>query len=263
MIAGIGQFQQMMWTVNTATGVLVLVLLLVRKNYRAYPAFTFYILVNLAQAILLFIAYRRWGFSSLSSWLFAWGTQIVAACARALAVVEVGGHFLSRYPGIWALARRLLLGCAGLVLLYSGLAGRHQWKLALPSADRGLELSIATVVVLIFLFARYYDVRIERTDRSLAIGLCLYSCFRALNDTIADRFLHGYATLWSLLGMLAFFASLCLWSWALRKSRNETATEETLLPAGVYETVGPQINLRLRSLNEQLGRLWKSEATRQ
>ena len=95
MIAGIGQFQQMMWAVNTATGVLVLVLLLVRKNYRAYPAFTFYIFVNLAQAILLFIAYRRWGFSSSPSWLFAWGTQFMVACAGALAVVEVSGHFLS------------------------------------------------------------------------------------------------------------------------------------------------------------------------
>jgi hypothetical protein len=263
VIAGIGQFQQMMWAVNTATGVLVLVLLLVRKNFRAYPAFTFYIFVNLAQAILLFIAYRRWGFSSSSSWLFAWGTQIVVACARALAVVEVGGHFLSRYPGIWALARRLLLGCAGLVLLYSGLAGRHQWKLALPSADRGLELSIAAVVVLIFLFVRYYGVRIERTDRSLAIGLCLYSCFRALNDTIADRFLHGYATLWSLLGMLAFFASLCLWSWALWKSRTETVAEENLLPLDVYQSFTPQINLRLRSLNDQLYKIWKPEVPRQ
>src|SRR6202023_2517510 len=185
----------MMWAVNTATGVLVLVLLLVRKNFQAYPAFTFYILVNLAQAILLFIAYRRWGFSSSSSWLFAWGTQIVVACARALAVVEVGGHFLSRYPGIWALARRLLLGCAGLVLLYSGLAGRHQWKLALPGADRGLALSAGAV------------------------------------------------------GVLVFFASLCLGSWDLWKSRTETAAEENLLPLDVYQSFTPQINLRLRSLN--------------
>ena len=252
----------MMWTVNTATGVLVLVLLLVCKNYRAYPAFTFYTLVNLAQAILLFIAYRRWGFSSLSSWLFAWGTQIVVACARALAVVEVGGHFLSRYPGIWALARRLLLGCAGLVLLYSGLAARHQWELALLSGDRGLELSIAAVIVVLFLFARHYDVQIEPADRSLAIGLCLYSCFRALNDTLLERYLYGYETFWSLLGTLAFFASLSLWSWTLRKSRAEAATKENLLPLGVYQSFAPQINLRLGSLNDQLCKIWKPEVTR-
>ncbi len=262
MIAGIAQFQQMMWAVNTATGVFVLLLLVVRKNFRAYPAFTFYIVVNLVQAILLFIIYRRSGFSSTSSWLFAFGTQTVAIGARALAVAEICRHLLSRYPGIWGLAKRILLICAGLVLLYSGLAARHQWKLAVPSADRGLELSIATVIVVLFLFVRYYDVRTERADRWLATGFCIYSCFGTLNDTIADRYLYGYAELWSLLGMLAFFASLFLWSWALREARTETATEENLLPLGVYQSFAPQINLRLRMLNDQLYKIWKPEVPR-
>ncbi len=262
MIGGIAQFQLMMWAASTAAGVFVLVLLAVRKNYRAYPAFTFYIFVNLAQAILLFSMFRRWGYLSRASWLFGWGTQAVTVCARALAVAEICRHVLSRYAGIWALAQRLLLLCAGLVLLYSGLAARHQWQLAFPSADRGLELSIAAVIVLLFLFARYYDVRAERTDRSLAIGLCLYSCFRALNDTILERYLYGYDTLWTILGMLAFFASLVLWSWALRKPRTEIAAEENLLPLGVYQSITPQINLRLRLLNDQLCQIWKPEVTR-
>jgi hypothetical protein len=260
--AEIAQFQQLMCGVNTATGVFLLVLLAARKNYRAYPVFTFYIFVNLALGILMFFIYRRWGYSSTASWLLAWGLQAVAVCARALAVAEVCRHFLSRYPGIWALAQRLLLACAGLVLLYSGLAVRHQWELALPTADRGLELSIAAVIVILFLFARYYDLQPEHTDRSLAIGFCLYSCFRVLNDTISDRYLYGYAQLWSLLGMLAFFASLLLWCWALRISRTETAEEENLLPLGVYQSFAPQINLRLRVLNDQLYKILKPEVPR-
>jgi len=40
----------MMWAVNTAAGVALLLLLVVRKNYRVYPAFTFYIFVNVAVA---------------------------------------------------------------------------------------------------------------------------------------------------------------------------------------------------------------------
>jgi hypothetical protein len=96
----------------------------------------------------------------------------------------------------------------------------------------------------------------------LAIGFFLHSCFRALNDTILERYLYGYGTLWNLLQMLAFFASLSLWSWALRKSRTETAPEETLLPMGVYQSFTPQINLRLRSLNEQLSKIGKPEVPR-
>jgi hypothetical protein len=262
VIAGIAQFQQLMWAANTTTGIFVLVLLVVRRNYRAYPAFTFYIFANLAQAILLFVIYRHWGFSSTTAWLFCWGTQAAAVGARALAVAELCRHLLSRYPGIWALAKRILFVSAGLVLLYSGSVARHQWELALPSAERGLELAIATVIVVLFLFARYYHVRTGRADRSLAIGFCLYSCFRTLNDTIVNRYLYGYAELWSLLGMLAFFGSLLLWSWALRKSHTETTSDEKLLPQGVYQSFTPQINLRLRSLNEHLSRILKPEVTR-
>jgi hypothetical protein len=262
VLVDVVKFQQMMWAVNTVAGVLLLMLLAVRKNYRVYPAFAFYIIVNQVLGISLFIIYRRWGFSPTASWRAAWGMQAVAICARALAVAELCRHLLSRYAGIWALAQRLLLVCVGLVLLNSGLAVRHQWELALPTADRGLELSIAAVIVILLLFARYYDLRPERTDRLLAIGFCLYSCFRVLNDTISDRYLFAYAKLWSLLGMLAFFASLFLWSWALRKSRTEIKAQENLLPLGVYESITPQINLRLRLLNERLCQIWKPEVNR-
>lgn len=261
-MAWIAQLQEMMWAVNAVASVFLLALLAVRKNYRAYPAFAFYIFVNLALGAVLFSAYRRWGFHSKASWLFGWGMQCLVLGARALAVAEVCRHFLSRFPGIWALAKRLLSVCAGLVLLYSSLAVRHDWKLAPPTVDRGLELSIAAVIVILFLFARYYDLRPARADRSLAIGFCVYSCFRVLNDTISDRYLSDYEALWSFLGTLAFLASLLLWFWALRKTRTETVLETDLLPVGLYQAFAPQINLRLRTLNDQLCKIWKTEVPR-
>ncbi len=229
MIPGIAQFQQVLWAVNTVVAVALLVLLVVRKNYRAYPAFSFYILFNLALGITMYVIYRRWGFASKISWFFAWGLQAVAILARAIAVVEVCRHFLSRYTGIWAFAKRVLLGCAVLVSLYSGLAARHRWELAIPSADRGLELSIAAVIVV---------------------------------DTILERYLENYSRLWNTLATLAFLTSLVLWSWALRRTRTATATEQSLLPIDVYQSFTPQINLRLRTLNDQLGKIWKPEANR-
>jgi len=127
VIAGIAQFQQVLWAVTTAASVALLVLLVVRKNFRAYPAFSFYVLLNLVLGVFIFVIYRRLGFTSRASWFFAWGLQAVAVGARAMAVAEVCEHFLSRYPGIWALAKRVLLGSAGLVGLYSGFAARHRW----------------------------------------------------------------------------------------------------------------------------------------
>jgi hypothetical protein len=256
------QFRQLLWAANTGVGIFLLVVLEVRKNYRVYPAFTFYIVMNLTQAALLYATYRRWGFYSVALWRVGWGTQAVVVCARALAVAEVCRHLLGRYPGIWALARRILLACAALVLLYSGLAARHQWKLALVSADRGLELAIAAVIVVLFLFTHYYEVEANPADRLLALGFCLYSCLWVVDNTILERYLNGYAALWVHLQMLAFLASLILWTWALRKSQTETAAQEHLLPLGVYQSVAPQINLRLRSLNDQLYKIWKPEVPR-
>ena len=262
MLKDISQSQQILWILNLGAGALLLVLLGVRRIYRAFPAFSLYILVNLALGISAFVLYSRWGFFSESSWPIAWGMQALVLCARALAVTEVCKHLLSRYRGVWALAWRVLLACAAIVLLYSGLAARHGWAFVLPKAERGLELAIAAVIVGVFLFVRYYGVEAERVDCSLAIGFCLYSCFSVLNNTILERFLDNYVALWNFLGMLAFLASLLLWSWTLRKPQGEALPEETLLPLGVYQSLAPQINLRLRSLNDQLCKIWKPEVTR-
>ena len=243
---------------NAATSVLLLVLLVLRKNYREYPAFTLYVLVNMASGGAQFLFYRSWGYSSRASWLFGWETQLAVICARASAVAEICQHILSRYRGIWALAKRIFAGCAVFVLLYAGVAARRQWELALPSADRALELAVASVIVLLLLFARYYEVSIERTDRLLGIGLCLYSCFRVLNDTILERFLYQYTTLWSILGSVAFFVTLCVWSWAARKQRVRVDAENTQIPQGAYESMAPEINRRLRELNDVLSKIWKA-----
>ena len=262
MIAGIAAFQQILWALNVATAAFLLMLLLVRKNYRFYPAFTFYILINLALGSFLYFFYLRWGYPSRASWYFAWGMQALALCARAFAVSEICRHLLSRFPGIWALAQRVFVGCTALVLLYSGLAARQRFELLLPSADRGVELSIAAIIVILFVFARYYDLQTSPADRTLAIGFCLYSCSFALSDTVLEHFLHEYASLWSLLALLAYFASLVLWSSALWETQTANIPDERLLSPGVYQSIKPQINLRLRELDDQLSKIWRPGVTR-
>ena len=237
-------------------------MLAVRKNYREYPAFSLYVLLNLVLGILVFLVYRRLGFFSNASWRIAWGMQALVLCVRGLAVMEACKRLLSHYRGVWALAWRVLLGCGSLVLLYAGLAARHGLGFVLPKAERAMELAIASVIVGVFVFLRYYDVEAKREDRSLALGFCLYSCFGVLNNTVLERFLDSYVSLWNFLGMLAFLASMLLWTWALRKPQTEGSPKETLLPSGVYQALAPQFNLRLRLLNEQLAQFWKTEATR-
>lgn len=259
-MATIALFQQALWALNSAGDVVLLTLLVVRENYRSYPAFSLYLLVDLTMGATVLFVYRLWGFDSATAYRIAWGAQGIVLFARALAVAEVCRHLLSRYRGVWALAWRFLLLCAAVVLSYSIFAARHDWRLALLTADRGLELSIATVIVVLLLFARYYEVKVEPVVRSLAIGFCFYSCFVVLNNTVLERWLHDYSALWNLLGMLAFLASLSVWTSALRHSQWEAEPEEILLPSGIYQAIVPEINLRLRLFNERLSRFWKVAA---
>jgi hypothetical protein len=182
--------------------------------------------------------------------------------ARALAVAEICRHVLAKYRGIWGLAWRLLLASAVLVLLYSIVAAGFEWRLIELNADRALELTITVVLVMLFVFAQYYQVAMEPVLRIMAIGFFLYSCFGVLNDTILERWKYGYAALWNLMGSLAFLASLLLWNWALRETQTLAGPETTLLSEGVYRTLAPEINMRLKVLNENLRGFWYPEGKR-
>ena len=237
-------------------------MLLYRKNHRVYPYLFTYVLVALMQSLVLFTTYRVWGFYSPTSRNIAWGVQALVIAARALAVAEICRRVLARYQGIWELAWRMLLATVGLVLVYAWAVSRPNWQQAILSTDRGLELAIAVAILILFLFVKYYEIVVETTVLYLSTGLFFFSVFSVLNNTILENRLHSYATLWNLLGTLAFVASLLLWIWAVREKQPETPSEPELMPQSAYRTLAPQINLRLRNLNEQLSQIWHVEGKR-
>jgi hypothetical protein len=240
----------------------LVVLLLYRKNFRVFPFLFSYALLNLVQGFAIIEFYRIWGFESAMTLKLAWGTQGLVTFARALAVAEICHRILAKYSGIWRLAWRLLLVTGTAISLYAVAAARGNWKSGIWNMDRALELAMATVIVLLFLFARYYEVDVEATVRTLAIGFFLFSCFRVLGDTIFKRWLYRYTDVWNRLGMLAFLASLMLWCWALRRTQPITGEEPAMLSPSLYQRMAPEINSRLKTLNENLGRLWYTRRNR-
>src|SRR5260370_40172706 len=201
---------QMLWVVNIAAGILLLVLVAGRRNYRAFPDFSLYLVTNLTVNVCSLLAYHRWGFSSAFSWWFALGMQVVATSARALAVAELCKHLLARYRGIWGLAWRVTLGSAASVLIYCCIAAKYQWKLALISAERSLELAIAVVIVAVFLFVRYYGVEARPADRSPSLWFFPYSFFSGLNNTLLSPLPDNHLTPSNFYSILAFPSTLPL-----------------------------------------------------
>jgi hypothetical protein len=252
---------QMFWDFSLFLHLLLLGLLVFRGNVRALPFFSLYLVVNLLQALFLHFTQedftsKTWAQTSPLSFALAWGSEAVVMCARALAVAELCRLFFAGYRGIWSLAWRVLLGCASLVLLYSAVVSRHKWSWAILGASRALELAIATVIVVLFVFLRHYHVVVQPALGALALGFCFYSCVAVLNNTLLERWLTQYVAVWNLLSVITFMATLLVWAWALRKTIPLPSADPVLLPGSVYQQLSPEVNLRLRLLNERLCQFW-------
>jgi hypothetical protein len=254
--------QLVLWALANLVELAILGVIVYRRTYRALPAFTGYLLVNVGQSILLLYIYSAWGYSSRAAGRLAWITQALLIPVRGLAVAELCARILGGFRGIWALAWRILTGCAALIVVYTAAVTAQNRNMAIYIADRGLELAIAVVIVALFVFARYYDLPLLAPERALAAGFCLYSCFGVLNNTLLEKLQWGYAGLWNMFQLVSFLASVCLWFWAVLRLLPVRLGRPVLIEEGLYQQLSPEINRRLQTLNNNLWTFWKSEGSR-
>jgi len=199
------------------------------------------------------------GFGSWPAYWTAWISQAVIVTARWLAVCELCRNVMGQFQGIWALAWRVLAALGSLALLVALVLGRHDFVRLVSTFDLGLELSMATVLVGFFLFARYYRVEVQNSLRSMGIAFCLYSIFRAFNDSVLQTFLRNYSNTWNVVDEVTYIATLTLLGSAVYVLRSEDERKVVLLPRTAYAELAPQMNERLKALNERLNRLLNSK----
>ncbi|HXM99837.1 MAG TPA: hypothetical protein VN982_15315 [Candidatus Dormibacteraeota bacterium] len=255
---GLSTVQGILWAATFALEAALFLQLVVRKQYKEFPFFSAYILGVLLQSVLLFFSYWKWGYESNLSAGIAWSSQGVVVLLRALVVAELCRRLAGLYRGVWALIWRTLVVCAAIVLSYSLFTSKLSMPIAIVSADRGLELTIATVVVIVFLFAAYYGIVPQARVYFLAAGLCLYSCFFVINDSFLERWMNAFAPVWNFAGMISFMVSLGLWCWGFLALQFSEAGTPHLLPKHVYRSLSPQLNQQLRQLNDRLSMFWQT-----
>ncbi len=245
------------WLSTTSAEIILLVYLLRRRMRGTHPAFILYIAATILQSALAMWIYAEWGFQSAVASNVIWSSQGILICLRFSAVYEMASRILSAYPGIWSLAKRLIGVIALGTLGYSLLIAKKELYVLVISLDRGLELAIAAFVVALLLFARYYLLPVQPLDRAMAIGFCMYSCFYVINDSLFEKYLESYLSLWGYLDILTFLASLLIWIQAVRAYSGALSpvSGRASIPAGVYATISPELNYRLKHLNEQITQL--------
>lgn len=262
-MAGFFNLSNSLWAFTTLLELVLLFFLLRRKLYRSYPAFFIYVLTVILQSVLDEFAALYWGSLSKQAWATAWGSQAVVICARWFAVVEIARKVLADYAAIQRIVTRVLLVVGVCVLTYSFAVSKFIWTLMVLNADRALELCIATCVVCMFLFARYYRLPVLALERQLAIGFCLYSCSWVINDSILEHWRGSHWDFLNYVNVLAFLASLLLWIGAARSPAElRRASAGQRLSPELYGQLSEQLNSRLNLLNHRLAHLFGSGDSR-
>ncbi len=251
----------LLWGATTLLELILFILAVRRRLYLRLPFFTGYLALVLGRDTLLWWAYHTLGSGSRSVWYIAYITQGVMLLARGAAVAEVCCSSLRAYRGIWALTWRLLFGVALLLLLYAGLDayGHAPWISSfLLVIERGLELAAAALLLSLLIISVYYGVRLGPVHKMVAVGLCFYSGIQVLNNTFMRQWLVQYFHWWNGIRVSSFLVALLIWLLALRKPLPARAPAPVLLPQNVYDELSPQVNYRVRVLNERLLELLKS-----
>lgn len=251
--------QNLFWVLTALLEVVLLFYLVRRKLYDTHLAFFIYILAVILQSGIVAASYSYFGSRSVTSFNIAWGTQAAVICARWFAVIDIARKTLAGFSGIWELAIRVLFVVTAGALVYSIWSSQDRWNLAVLTSDRAEELCIATFVVSLVLFIRYYRVPVSNLERMFAIGFCLYSCSAVITNSIYEYRRLPFASMWNYLNTLTFIASLLLWIGAARKysESREGAIEPALTPEH-YAELSQNLNARLHLLNHRLDRLFRS-----
>jgi hypothetical protein len=254
----IALMQRLLWPITISLQVAILLIMTGKRLYRNFPAVYCYLLIGLAESPLLYFVYQAKGYESLAAYWTAWVSEGVVTLARWLAVCELCRTILGPFRGVWALTWRVLVVIGAIALLAAVIFGGHDYARLINTFDLGLEFSIATVLVAFFAFTRFYDIGVSPALRSMGIAFCMYSCFRAFNDTVLQTFLRNYAGTWGMVDGVTYLATLTLICVAVYVYQAQPAQTVNLLPSGTYAAFVPQANERLIALNERLRQILKA-----
>jgi hypothetical protein len=255
----------------------------VRKVQRILPLFAAYTCVLLTCGIGVLLTYAYFGFSSLNSYYAYWGSVVLNAAARSLAIAELCRYGLRAYRGIWALVWRVLASLSILLLVRVAMDARGQPNgVAIYGATLDRDLALASIVILavLLLIRNYYGLALEPLQRAIAAGICFICAVDVIGNTIFRQLYTGslfswFLTsqkslwpvlrpqimrvddIWSTVHLFAFMFTMGIWCFALRKPLPAPSESPVLLPVEVYREMSPAINMRLATFNDRLVGLLK------
>lgn len=257
---GLSFIDKFQWAVAAVLEVGVFSLALRHRLVERQPFFTIYLGLLIFVEAVMAIVYPTFGIRSYIYFYIAWGFQALLVLSRGTSVYEVCKVLIAPFAGVWKLCRSVLLLISGVLVLTAIFAASQsgpRLSAIISTAERGLELAIVGVLLSGLAFCRYYRIHIDRYIAWLGLGFGFYSAVQVVNSTFLQRYALSYFPLWNQLAIFSFNIATVLWCFALWKPLPARKLSAATLRPGTYETIAPQVSMRLRELNTRLLEMWK------
>jgi hypothetical protein len=249
-----------LWTLTVVLEGLLCAIVVHRRLWRRLPLFTAYVLFKFLVTTALWLVYKHLGYDSAFAYYFFWSTQSLLLVTRAIVCAELCCLVFKSRPGLWLHARRALISVTAAILVYAAVDAYRQVSVVrsfILTSERSLELSVAILLTSFLVIANRYRILVERAPSLIAVGLCIYSAFQILNNTLLKHWLDPYFSWWNNVQVISFQVALVIWLFALRRPLPETKPAPTLLPKGTYHLCAQLIGQRLQDLDRDIQEVMK------
>lgn len=245
------------WTFGLCLDIVVAIVALRSGLFKRLPVFTAYLFVVAVCDLFSSLLRMLFAFTSAPVFYGYWTSQAVMMGLRAAAVGEICYRILSPYHGIWRLCRLFLASVALFLLvsaMFSAAGKQHSLTVFITLLQRGLELAIVGTLAFALVFAKYYEVKIERFMMLIIGGLIFYSAVQIGNSELMSTLKDSYYQVYAGLTLVSFNVSSLVWLVAVWKP----VPAADVVQSGDLDASGLsvlEVNSRLRELNARLSEI--------
>lgn len=252
-------FTQILWWLGIALEVLILVRSVKGNLCQKYPAFYLYLGVLLLIEVLRFSVYV---FKPQFYGPFYWYTEFLATTIAYAVILEIYRQALTNSPGVARIARPLLWGVLGAVILKATLSAVNQliWSPATTQAE--LERDLYTVQALllagIIALVAYYAVAASTNLKGIIFGYSTYVYASVISLAFGSLPGYGPRPGWRLVQPIAYLVALLIWSCTLWSYSPNLAAETESKIDRDYKLIAQQTRralLKARSFLKMGGEL--------
>lgn len=252
-----------LWAVGILLEVVVCLLALRNGLMKRYPTLVALMLLMVVAEFVRVGAYLRGGGYFSNSYFGAhWASHAALVMVRVAVVTEICLKTLQSYEGVWKLTKGLLGLAAGVLLGIAAINAATEQRVFvrfLLMVDAGIEFILLGTLLAFLMICRYYDVQLDYLTQQMIRGLGVYAGVQVVNNLFFSALgSASYQVWWNYVRIFSFFISFLVWAWALRRPVPEALPTPSLLEADVYNELAPQVNVKLRRLNDRLLELMKT-----